>query len=91
MLKCKELGQQIYADFYQSRLDKKSVKLFDNIPKTRKTTKSESLIIKFDLNKEAVNFLRKVDFARLRKYDIKHLLTYEISSTSFYLTKDGYL
>ena len=70
MLKCKELAQQIYADFYQSRLVQKSVKLFDNIPKTRKATKSKSGIIK--LNKEAVNFLGKVDYARLRKYDIKH-------------------
>ena len=27
----------------------------------------------------------------LRKHDVKHLLTYELSSTLFCLTKDGYL
>ena len=80
MLECKELGQQNYADFYQSHLVKKSVKLFDNISKTRKTTKSKSGVIKYDMNKEAANFLRS-----------KHLLTYELLSTSFYLTKNGYL
>ena len=53
MLKCKELRQQIYEDFYQSRLVQKSVKLLDNIPKTRKTTKSKSEIIKHDFNKES--------------------------------------
>ena len=54
MLKCKELRQQIYEDFYQSRLVQKSVKLLDNIPKTRKTTKSKKEIIKHDFNKEVV-------------------------------------
>ena len=53
MLKCKELRQQIYEDFYQSRLVQKSVKLLDNIRKTRKTTKSKSEIIKHDFNKES--------------------------------------
>ena len=69
ILRCKELGQQIYADFYQSCLIQKSVKLFDNTPKTRKATKSKKGITKYDLNKEAINFLRKIDSARLRKSD----------------------
>ena len=35
--------------------------------------------------------LRSVDVARARAYDVKTLLSYEIASTSFILTKDGYL
>ena len=33
--------------------------------------------------------MKQVDIARLRGYDIQELLKHEITSTSFYLTKDG--
>ena len=35
--------------------------------------------------------MRTVDYARLRKLDITDLLSFEITPTSFYLTKDGEL
>ena len=38
-----------------------------------------------------VNFLRTVDYARLREFDAEYLLTHEIVATSYYLTKDGEL
>ena len=35
--------------------------------------------------------MRYIDYARLRNYDIKNLLQYELTTTSFSLTKEGYL
>ena len=35
--------------------------------------------------------MKYVDFARVRKYDLKKLLKYDIISTPFYLTKEQYL
>ena len=35
--------------------------------------------------------MQNIDYARLRDYNIKNLLKYEITSTPFYLTKDDYL
>ena len=37
--------------------------------------------------KETVKFLRNIDYARLRDFDLKILMGYEISPTYFYLTK----
>ena len=34
--------------------------------------------------------MRYIDYAKIRNYDIKNLLHYELT-TSFFLTKDGYL
>ena len=61
----------------------------DNIPKTRKKEKKKNTVTKNDLNKETVKFLRLIDYGRLRGFDMKVLMSYEISPTSFYLTKDG--
>ena len=46
---------------------------------------------KVDIAKETVKFMRNVDYARLRNFDIKNLLRYEITSTSLFLTKDGFM
>ena len=35
--------------------------------------------------------MRMIDFARTRNFDITDLLEYELSSTSFFLSKDGFL
>ena len=35
--------------------------------------------------------MRNIDYARLRNFDIKNLLRYEITSTSLFLTKDGFM
>ena len=43
------------------------------------------------VNKETLSFLRTIDIARLREYDLQVLLQYEITSCSFYLTKNGNL
>ena len=39
--------------------------------------------------KETVKFLRDIDYARLRDFDLKILISYEISPTCFYLIKRG--
>ena len=41
-----------------------------------------------DIKEETVNFLRTVDYSRLRGFDVEYLLTREIVATSYYLTKD---
>ena len=38
-----------------------------------------------------MDLLRIVDIARARCYNINVLLSYEVTSTSFFLTKDGFL
>ena len=44
-----------------------------------------------DIKKGSMILLRSVDVVCARAYDIKTLLFYVIESTSFFLTKDGYL
>ena len=44
-----------------------------------------------DVAKETLSFLRTIDVARLREYDLQTLLQYELTSCSFYMTKDGNL
>ena len=45
---------------------------------------------KNDILKETTSFIRNIDYARRRDYSLTNLLKYEITSTSFYLTKDGF-
>ena len=44
-----------------------------------------------DIKGETVNFLRVIDYGRLRGLAVEYLLTQEIVATSYYLTKDGKL
>ena len=46
---------------------------------------------KNNILKETAAFMRNIHYARLRDYSIANLLKYEITSTSFYFTKDGVL
>ena len=39
---------------------------------------------------KTINFLRKLDYATLRNYELKYLLKYELTATSFFFTKDGH-
>ena len=65
--------------------------MFDAIPKTRSTTRKGKIWKAHDVTKETINFLRIIDCSRLREFDVQQLLSYEVVSTSFYLTKDGSL
>ena len=83
------LGKANRGEFYKTRLEEKSKQLLDNIPMTRKKKKKTESVTKYDLDKETVKFLRLIDYGRSRGFDMRVLMSYEISPTSFYLTKDG--
>ena len=91
LLNCPSLGKIECNEFYATRFEKKSLKLFDTIPKTRKIKKIKPKQTTQDLNRKNVKFLQTVDYARVRGFDLRSMLKSEISTTSFYLTKDGYI
>ena len=74
-------------EFYESCLTEKNIQLLETIPKTRKSTKKMSEKKEYDFAKETVKFLRHINYARLQNFDLKILIGYEVSSTSFCLTK----
>ena len=61
----------------------------ETIPKTKKSIKKKSEKKEYDLAKETVKCIRHIDYTRLRDFDLKILMGYEISPTCFYLTKGG--
>ena len=90
-LNCVKNGEESYQKFVDERLDKKSSNLFDKIPKARSGNKKKKNRKLADAKKETINFVRTVDYARLRMLDVSNMLSYEITLTSFHLTKDGEL
>ena len=82
------LGKAARNEFYESRLTEKNIQLLETIPKTRKSTKKKSEKKEYDLAKETVKFLRHIDYAHLRYFDLKILMGYEISPTAFTLQKE---
>ena len=52
--------------------------MFQTIPKTKKNIKKKSEKKEHDLAKETVRFLRHIEYARLREFDLKILMGYEI-------------
>jgi len=92
MMKCVEIGEKEYAGFKETRLQKKTVKLFDTIPNVKHTsTKPKTYEKVLDVKRETLAFLRVIEIARMRGYDLGTLLQYEITNTSFFLEKDGTL
>ena len=91
LINCIDIGEVAYRDFHKSRLELKTSGLFDTIPKSRQIKEIATQTAKYDLKKETVAFIRNVDHARVRNYDIDILLQYELTSTFFYLTKDSNL
>ena len=89
LLSCVGKGEEAYNKLVKERLQTKMVKLFDKIPKTRRSKRRSKNWTPPDVNKETIHFLRMIDYSRLRKLDISQVLRHEIVSTSFYLTKDG--
>ena len=85
------IGESAYAKFRKGRLEEKSVQLFDSISKTRTQSKLSTKKEKNDILKEITAFMRNIDYARLRDYSLTNLLKYEITSTSFYLTKGSFV
>jgi len=88
---CVEIGEEEYRKFKIEQLEDKSVKLFDKITNVKPGDDSEKRIKCTDIKKETIEFMRHIDIARMRNYDISYLLQHEITSTSFFLTKDDML
>ena len=89
ILNCFSEGKVVYEKFGKERLEIKSTKLFDTIPKSRSSLKKGKQWKAPDIKKKTLSFLRTVNYVRLREFDIEYLLTHEILVTSYYLTKDG--
>ena len=77
------IGESAYAEFRKTRLEEKTAQIFDNIPKTRISTKLSAKKNKSDIIKETANFIRNIDYARLRNYNIANLLKYEMTKYIF--------
>ena len=91
-IKCTTKAEEEYQKFKEEGLEKKSVKLFDLIPKlVIENGSKQQKKRKIDVNKLTVESMRQVDIARTRNYDLRELLQNELISTSLYLTKDGLL
>ena len=67
------------------------MQLIGSIPKTRLPLKLLTKKKNNDISKETTIFMRNIGCARLCDYSLTNVLKYEITSTSFYLTKDGFL
>ena len=89
LLNCISLGKAARNECYESRLTEKNLQLLETIPKTKKIIKKKSEKKEYDLAKETVKLLRHIDYARLRDFDLKILMGYEISPTCFHLKKGG--
>ena len=59
-------GKENYDKFSKERFQDKEIKFFDAIPKTRSTTPEGKIWKAPDVKKEIINFLRIVDYSRLR-------------------------
>ena len=91
-IKCTTKREEKYQKFKEERLEKKSAKLFDLIPKLEMENGSkQEKKRKIDVNKLTVEFMHQVDIARTRNYDLRELLWHELISTSLHLTKDRLL
>ena len=89
LMNCISLGKAARNECYESRLTEKNIQLLETIPKTKKIIKKKSEKKEYDLAKETVKLLRHIDYARLRDFDLKILMSYEISPTCFHLKKGG--
>ena len=77
LMNCISLGKAARNEFYESRLTEKNIHLLETISKTKKSIKKKSEKKEYDLVKETVKFLRHIDYARLRDFDLKILMGYQ--------------
>ena len=91
LLSCIDEGEVRYKEFIRTRFEEKTKKIFDTIPKTRVTKTKRKKDEIPDIKKETISFMRSIDQGRLRQYNIQDLMSFEITNTSFFLTKENYL
>lgn len=89
-LNCITEGCKQYNDFRDEVFRQRSKQLLHPLSK-KKFIKEKIGIRSFDASKETSSAQRIIEIGRERGYSIDNLLTYELTSTSFFLTKDGEL
>lgn len=89
-LQCITEGRREYENFRDQVFKQRSKQLLQPISK-KKVRKEKTEIRSVDVVKETSNAQRVIEIGRERGYSIDCLLTYELTSTSFFLTKDGEL
>ena len=87
LISCTKSGQAVYEKFIDERFSGKSKKLFDVIPKLKTIGRKDTLIKPLNVQKQHVKALKYIDYARLRLYEIRKLLKYELAPVSLCLTK----
>nr|CAD7461177.1 unnamed protein product [Timema tahoe] len=89
-LTCYKMGETAYKLFRRERFVDKSKKLFDKVAKM-KMSNSQQHMKTIHTQNETSDALYLLDVARERGYAIDQLLCYELVSTSFLITKCGFL
>lgn len=89
-LKCIAEGEKEYNNFRDQVFKQKSKQLLRPLSK-EKFMKGKTDIRSVDVAKETSTAQRIIEIGRERGYSIDSLLTYELTSTSFFLTKGGEL
>ena len=82
-------GKTTRNELYESCLTEKNKQLLETISKTKKSTMKMGEKKVYDLTKQTAKFLRHINYARLRNFDLKILMCYEVPPTCFYLRKRG--
>ena len=91
LLNCMERGENDYLDYRKSRIIDKNKSLFDTISFKTNRKKNKRTKKSFDLTKVHAEFTRTIDIAQVRGYSVRNLLSYELTLTSHFLTKEGFL
>ena len=91
-LDCIERGEKRYVDFRENRIVQKTTSLLKTITQPKVQKHKDGATICRDKKKETMAMLRTVDIARSRCYGVKLLLSYELTTTSYFLMDDdGYM
>ena len=84
-LTCITLGNELYSEYKEERLDKKTASIFDTLKHT------ENVAADFILKNEMSSVQKYLHYADIRNFDLKELLTYEITKVPFFLfTETGF-
>ena len=79
-------GEKLYTEYQTERLIKKTMPIFDKISRPVLSKKKSFSEVTVNTEKESMQLIRIVDIARARGYDLKILFSYEITSTSLFLS-----
>jgi hypothetical protein len=89
LLNCFEKGEELYKDYRKTRLVERTKGLFDTIHRVHFKKKKILKENKPDLSKLKGEFSRYIEVARARNYDLRKLLSYEVTDKPYFLSPDG--